>query len=154
MDWLSTIGSTLKGVFGLVDDMHTSTEEKEQMKIKLQELFNQHERDVMANYNKEMASVKDVIVAELNQDDKYTKRARPTVLYLFIVIVSLNYCLFPFINHFLHAKNLPIISLPAEAWQMFQWIFGVYGVGRSVEKMSGADPVKKIFSKFPVFGKK
>ena len=154
MDWISTIAGTIKSAFGLVDDLHTSQEEKEGFKIKLQELFNQHERDIMANYQKEMASVKDIIVAELGQDDKYTKRARPTVLYLFIIIVSLNYCIFPFVNHFLSEKTLPIISLPAEAWQMFQLIFGVYAVGHSFEKMSGTDPVKKMFSKFPVIGKK
>lgn len=147
MNWITTIADTLKSAFGLVDDLHTSEEEKSSLKIKLQELFNQHQRDVMANYNKEMQSVRDVIVAELNQDDNYTKRARPTVLYLFIVIVMLNYCIFPFINHFT-VKPLPLIDLPPEAWQMFQWIFGVYGVGRSVEKMSGTDPVKKMFSKF------
>ena len=146
MDWINTIGSTLKGVFGLVDDLHTSPEEKASMKLELQKLFNQHERDVMANYQKEMASVKDVIVAELNQDDKYTKRARPTVLYLFIVIVMLNYCIFPFVNNFTE-NPFPQINLPTEAWQMFQWIFGIYGVGRSFEKIGGVDPVKRMMSK-------
>lgn len=142
MEWLSAIGEALKGAFGLIDDLNTSEEEKAAAKIKMQELFNQQQRDLMANYQKEIATTRDVIVAELTQDDKFTKRARPAVMYMFILIIALNYCIFPYINHFIilfmkTPKELPLITLPQEAWNLFGIIFGVYGLGRSVEKISG-----------------
>lgn len=89
---------------------------------------------------------RDVIVAELNQGDKFTKRARPMIVYIGLFAIVFNYILLPFINRIvewyqlLHGSNLeafgnitPII-MPPEFWYAWTGVCSVYAVGRSMEK--------------------
>jgi len=83
---------------------------------------------------KEIEAKAKVMIAELNQDDNYTKRARPTVLYAGIIIMLINNVILPWISYF-KGLQIPPINLPSEFWLAWGGIASVYSFGRSKEKL-------------------
>jgi len=139
---VDSISGLAKNIFPFVDELNVSDEEKEELKIKMQSMLTGHSEEMYKTYYKEIENRTEVIKAEMKQDDAYTKRARPTVMYFFIGIITLNYCLYPIICH-IFGTTLPTIKLPSEAWDAFKIVFGVYAVGRSFEK---TDVINKLAS--------
>lgn len=76
---------------------------------------------------------RDVIVAELNQGDNYTKRARPTIVYGGLVFIGLVHVVFPMVAAFTNITT-PDLALPPEFWWTWGGVTGVYSLGRSAEK--------------------
>ena len=78
------------------------TDSQSSFKMDVQRLINDREKQIHDTYKHEINASKEVIVAELQQSDNFTKRARPTVIYaglLFILLEMfgvrigiLNYC--------------------------------------------------------------
>jgi len=84
-----------------------------------------------------------VMVAEMNQDDIYTKRGRPTILYGGMLFIAANHVVFPIaawvVNLALAAPvEMPALTLPDEFWWAWGGVCSVYVLGRSAEKMGGA----------------
>jgi hypothetical protein len=67
-------------LFGLIDNLFTSDEERAAAKVKLLEMEQRGELDA----TKQQLSA---ILAEANSDDPWTSRARPTFLYLIYTII-------------------------------------------------------------------
>lgn len=131
-----TIGSVVKPVTGLVDEIFTSDEERQEFKTRLAEIASTAENAAMAHAETIANAQRDVIVAELQQDDKYTKRARPTIAYSGIAVLILNHIILPWAAFFsgTDASGLPSVELPAEFWWGWTGVVGVWAIGRSVEK--------------------
>lgn len=136
------VSELLKSGFNLVDELHTSDEEKSEAKLKLQQMVLQHEQIMESTITQQIKSREAIIVAEMQNGDNFTKRARPAVIYTFLGIVVLNYCIFPTVGHFLKMP-MPQLELPKEAWNFFTVAFSVYGVGRTWEKVKGAGGIVK-----------
>jgi len=94
---------------------------------------------------------RDIIVAELQQSDLFTKRARPSVIYCGLIFIGLNYVVAPFIIDILQTclilgvgditadqvkqlKELGSYQLPGQFWLAWTGICSVYSWGRSQEK--------------------
>lgn len=89
---------------------------------------------------------RDIIVAELEQGDKFTKRARPMIVYTGLVVLVFNHALVPFINRCVEwyvlsqggdlsaFAALTPMNLPSEFWYAWSGVVGVYAVGRTAEK--------------------
>lgn len=96
------------------------------------------------------AAQRDVMVAELAQGDNYTKRARPTIVYVGLAFIGLVHVLMPmaaWLSVLIREKPLPempALSLPSEFWWAWSGVCGVYAIGRSIEKIGGKDPVAVI----------
>ena len=81
-----------------------------------------------------------IMVAELNQDDRFTKRARPMIVYMGLLFMAINHVFFPCVSWAVQAINgadnimLPIITLPTEFWYVWGGVCGIYVLGRSAEK--------------------
>lgn len=128
------VGEIVKPVTGLIDNLSTSDEEKLTLKNKLTEIENTYKSKLL-DYEATVAeSKKEVMIAELKQDDKYTKRARPTVLYSGLAIMFINNVLLPWISYFL-GRSIPQINLPGEFWLAWGGVAGVYAFGRTQEKI-------------------
>ena len=102
----------------------------------------------LAERDKAKASI---MVAEMSQGDNYTKRARPTVVYGGLVMIFLNYVLFPavgrgvvlwhtFADQF-SVEQLTAIAdatvalpLPSHFWLAWGGIVSTWVLGRTVEK--------------------
>jgi len=140
------VGDLAGGAFKLIDDLHTSDEEKAELKLKMQALMTQHEKDMMTAYQEEVKSRSDIIKAEMSQEDKFTKRARPMTMYMFLLIIAMNYCVFPAVAHFT-GMTMPTFILPPEAWSVFKIVFSVYAVGRTFEKTDAIGKLTKTFKR-------
>jgi len=92
---------------------------------------------------------KDVMVAELNQGDSYTKRARPTVVYFGLVVIAVNHVINPWLAYFVslffeNTPALPDIQLPGEFWIAWGGICSVWCIGRSAEKIKASGTLGKV----------
>ena len=79
---------------------------------------------------------KAIIVAEMNQGDNYTKRARPTIVYAGLCFVFLINVVLPYVSYFTKSV-VPPIELPADFWYVWGGVCGIWIVGRSYERTAG-----------------
>lgn len=132
MSWLQTaitggLAKLLDSGKDLVDEFQLSGEEAQQFKQRLTEIAQQQESEIEQTIRQQLQAKERVLVAELKQDDAYTKRARPTVIYAGLVFVALNYVLLPLVSS-------AQLTLPPEFWYGWSGIVGTYAIGRSMEK--------------------
>ena len=85
-------------------------------------------------------SIRDLYKAEVMQDDKFVKRARPAMLWLVFCIIAANFILIPIFNLIVIAFGaLPVVivfpTLPSEVYWLVGSIFGLYTGARSFEKV-------------------
>ena len=66
------------------------TDSQSGFKLELQRLVNDREQQIHETYKHEINASKAVIVAELQQSDNFTKRARPTVIYAGLIFILLE----------------------------------------------------------------
>lgn len=89
-----------------------------------------------------VSAQRDIIVAEMNQGDNFTKRARPAVVYAGLMFILLDNVVLPYISFFT-SKPLPTVELPSEFWWAWTGVVGVWMVGRTMEKRGAVDKVTK-----------
>ncbi|MBA3027456.1 MAG: hypothetical protein FP814_09725 [Desulfobacterium sp.] len=100
--------------------------EQAELQLKLQDLLESRERTVI-DFQKA------VIVAEMQQADNYTKRARPTMVYAGLVFIFMVHVAFPILS-FISSQTLPALKLPEEFWWAWTGVCGIWVIGRSAEK--------------------
>ena len=127
------IQNILPEVTGLIDNLHTSGEEKSEAKLKLQRLLMEKDAMIEETAREEMRLQKATITAELQQGDLFTKRARPTVVYTGLVVMAINYCLAPIVFIILD-RPLVQIEMPAEFWMAWSGVVSIWSIGRSAER--------------------
>jgi hypothetical protein len=102
-----------------------------------------------------ISAKKEIIVAEMNQGDNFTKRARPAVVYMGLVFIALVHVLFPITIKCItifrltalspaqlgELANLTALSLPSEFWLAWGSVVSIWSVGRSMEKRGTANKV-------------
>ena len=108
---------------------------------------------------------RDIIVSELNQQDKFTKRARPSVVYMGLLFIGLVHVLFPIVIKIIticlymgssaeaikaleaspkaleQLNSMTQLSLPGEFWAAWSTVVGIWSIGRSFEKNGIANKV-------------
>ncbi len=120
MSFISKIfGGGLKEVLGGVDSLigrfKISPAEEEQFKLELERLLQQRDSEIEQTIRAELSAKERILVAELQQGDAYTKRARPTVVYVGLGFILLNYCIVPAIQA-VAGKVVDPFPLPTEFW--------------------------------------
>lgn len=129
------------GVHGYMSD-----EQKVAITKDINDVAIRFEQELTEAYKTELITRTEIIKAEMQQGDNFTKRARPAVVYLFIATIILNYTILPAIAQFLQIAGFTLV-LPEEAWNAFEIVFGVYAVGRTFEKSSGVDKISSAITK-------
>lgn len=129
----STFGKTIEGIGNTVKKFITTDQDRMQAQLELESLLQQRDSEVEATMRKELGAKERILVAELQQGDKFTKRARPSVVYFGLCMIFINYCLMPMIQYW---KELPITAfdLPTEFWAAWGGIVATWSIGRSAEK--------------------
>jgi hypothetical protein len=125
MSWITNIlsggaGEIIGKVGNIVDQFHLSGEEKQAFKMQMEALLQKRDSEIEATIRTELQAKERVLVAELTQGDKYTKRARPTVVYGGLAFILLNYCIIPAIQSITGAVVEPFV-LPTEFWVDHWW---------------------------------
>lgn len=156
-------GTLVDQVGKVVDEFHLSAEEKQQLNIRLQELVLKREELLETSAQAEMSAKERVLVAELNQGDNYTKRARPTVVYAGLLLILLNYTVIPGIAllagktgndcQIVTVESKPVqncepkfLVLPEEFWWAWAGIVGTWSIGRTAEKMGRGNKLTSLIT--------
>lgn len=144
MSWFTNlfsggVSSIVDSVADVADRFIETDEEKKAFKLKAQELVQKRMSEIETTARAELDAKQNIIVAELQQGDNYTKRARPTVVYFGLVVILYNYCLIPtigvLINVFSESPfDMPVFELPVEFWVAWGGIVSTWTIGRSAEK--------------------
>lgn len=129
----TSVGSLLDGVGQLVDRFVTTDEEKAKFRLELEKLGRQRERELTDLLTAEMQARERVVVAELAQGDTFTKRARPSVVYVGLATIVINYVVLPWLAYFTNG-DYPTIQLPEQFWLAWGGIVTTWVIGRTAEK--------------------
>ena len=76
-----------------------------------------------------------VILAEMQNSDSFTRRARPTVVYAGLVFIFALHVLLPLVAYF-RGGPAPTYVLPEEFWWSWTGVVSVWVLGRSYEKVN------------------
>lgn len=138
----SGASEVLNGVSNIIGKFKMSPNEKESFKLQLESLLQKRDQEIEETYRQEVQAKSEIIKAELSQGDNYTKRARPTVVYMGLFFILLE--IFGVRHLVLSNIYLDPIMLKAMIVQsdsifnsfLLTWggVVGVYGIGRSFEK--------------------
>lgn len=123
---VSKIGNTIKQFIpNDVDRMKAQGE--------IEKILQTRDADIETTIRQELSSKEKILIAELQQGDNYTKRARPTLVYTGLAVIIYNYCAVPTIQML---NGLPVVpfQLPTEFWVAWGGVVGTWVVGRSMEK--------------------
>lgn len=123
MSWYSILADVLSPITKLIDDVHTSTEEKLEIKSKIYEIQTRFGSE-MLKYESELAKAKtDVIKAEAQGASWLQRTWRPITMLTFLILVVCD------------SFGLLAFRLSEEAWTLLQIGLGGYVAGRTVEKI-------------------
>jgi hypothetical protein len=155
MDWIGKIiggaaGGLIESVGNVADKFHLSGEEKQQFKLEFEALLQKRDSEIEQSLRSELQAKERVLVAELQQGDNYTKRARPTVVYVGLAVIVFNYCIVPLLIKAtaiiamaladspaaaaLAGVGYEPLELPVEFWAGWSGIVMTWSIGRSAEK--------------------
>ncbi len=131
-----------------VDKFTLSKQEKQEFKLELQQKLLEADRLAAQNYQKELETRADIIKAEMAQGDLYTKRARPTIVYVGLLFIFIVHVLVPSISYFCSASFNPdkTVQLPEAFWWAWSSVVGIYGVGRTAEKYGAVNKLTQLMT--------
>ena len=156
MSWLGKIfaggaGSLIESVGNVADKFITTDDERNEFKLEIEALLQRRDSEIEQTIRAELSAKERMLIAELKQGDSYTKRARPTVVYVGLAFIGLNYILMPLIGRlaglFSDAAidTSPLADLPMEFWAAWGGICATWSIGRTAEKRGSRHPaVEKI----------
>ena len=123
MNLLGFIGQIFEPATKLIDDLHTSDEERLEIKQKMFQIQSEAFKQAEA-YEKELLSAKAKIISAEAQGASWLQRNwRPITMLTFLVLVVCD------------SFGLLAFRLADEAWTLLQIGLGGYVVGRSAEKI-------------------
>jgi hypothetical protein len=146
MSWLTnlfsgSVGGLVKEVGGIIDNLTCTGEEKQQFKLEMEKLLQLRDATLQRGLQAELQTKERIMVAELNQGDNFTKRARPTVVYMGLFFIFLNYCFIPIISNITGNALITPLDLPSYFWQAWGGIVATWCVGRTFEKRGAKSKV-------------
>lgn len=131
---LPVIGDLFKGLFGTIDELHTSTEEKltlQQQMFSLQVSLTEKLLDFQARMAEAQSRI---ITAEATSDSWIAKNWRPITMLTFVALVVFRW------TGLLSVLGFPQVNvseaIEKELWLIIQIGLGGYIGGRSVEKVA------------------
>ena len=125
MSLVGKIGSLLTGgeqVAKLFDAVPVSGEEKQAFLLKHEELLQARASEIEQTVRQELEVTARIIEAEMSSGDTYTKRARPTIVYVGLLLAAAQ-AVFP-------GK----VVVPSDFWYVWGSVCGIWSIGRSAEK--------------------
>jgi hypothetical protein len=123
MNVLGLIGQIFKPAMDMIDNVHTSTEEKLQQKAQLLELQTSFLVQALDYEQEQLKQKAAIVLAEAKSENFLVSSWRPITMLTFLVLVVLD------------QTGQLAFRLADQAWTLLQIGLGGYVVGRSVEKV-------------------
>jgi len=124
MNVFSFISNIFEPAVKLIDEIHTSDEEKLQLQAQIKAVENELLAKVIDYESKLLESKTSIITAEATGQSWMQRNWRPITMLTFLALVVLN------------SFGLLVTPLADEAWTLLQIGLGGYVAGRSAEKMT------------------
>ena len=126
MNWFSLVGSIFKPAADLIDNLHTSEEEKLTFKQQMFEIQTKAFMEAEKYESQLLDAKKTIITAEAQSQSALARNWRPITMLTFLALVV--------------GDSLGLLASPLapEAWTLLQIGLGGYVVGRSAEKVTKA----------------
>ncbi|ABE54980.1 hypothetical protein Sden_1696 [Shewanella denitrificans OS217] len=137
-------GNLITSLAQVADQFITTDEERNTFKMQMASLVQQRESEIELTIRSEQRAKQAILSAELNQDDKFTKRARPMLVYFGLLMIATNYMFFPILSRFFSVDTSPLPDLPMEFWAGWSGIVATWCIGRSAEKIVGTNRVTRL----------
>jgi len=123
MGIFSFVSNIIKPVGKIIDDLHTSDEEKMQLRKQIMAVENEFQAKILSYESKLMEAQSSIVQAEANGQSWIQRNWRPVTMLTFLVLVVLD------------SFGLLVTPLENEAWTLLQIGLGGYVAGRSIEKV-------------------
>ena len=123
MKVLGLIGTIFKPAMEMIDNIHTSEEEKLEKKALLLEIQTKFLTQGLQYEQEQLKQRAQIILAETRSESWITRNWRPITMLTFLSLVVLD------------QTGQLAFRLADEAWALLQIGLGGYAVGRSVEKV-------------------
>lgn len=123
MNVLGLIGTIFKPAMEMIDNIHTSEEEKLEKKALLLEIQTKFLTQGLQYEQEQLKQRAQIILAETRSESWITRNWRPITMLTFLSLVVLD------------QTGQLAFRLADEAWTLLQIGLGGYAVGRSVEKV-------------------
>jgi hypothetical protein len=133
------LGAIFEPVANLVDELHTSKEEKEQLKVAILGQQTELAIKVMEYEVKQAEHQKDIIVAEAQGQSWLQRNWRPLIMTTFGAIVAWNYIIGPlgsWVSSWFGGPAFPALEMTQGFWTLLSIGIGGYIAGRSGEKIA------------------
>ncbi|MBD1584921.1 3TM-type holin [Pseudoalteromonas sp. S16_S37] len=118
INWLN-LGSTIGG---LIDDLHTSDEERQKLNNELIQIENSYNSKLLQTQQALLAAQTQIITAEAQGHSWLQRNWRPITMLTFLILITAD-CL-----------GWLEYRLSEQAWDLLKLGLGGYVIGRSVEK--------------------
>ena len=132
---INFITGLISPVSKLIDELHTSDEEKMKLRAQVIHMETQLAKELLNYEQKLVESKSEVIKAEATGQSWTQRNWRPVLMLSIVSIVVNNYILLPYAS----ALGAPMVALdlPPELFNLMTIGVGGYIVGRSGEKIAG-----------------
>jgi hypothetical protein len=143
----------IEGVAEAADRFITTGDEKNKFVVEVEKLVTERMGMMEQSARDTVKARMEVIVAELQHGDEYTKRTRPMIARWGLYTIMWNHAAVPTLGGLVKfalaaagsdiaaAVNVAPIDLPTEFWVAWGGIVGTYAVGRSFEKFGVRNPL-------------
>ncbi|WP_053228477.1 3TM-type holin [Spirochaeta cellobiosiphila] len=134
MNVLDAIGGLFQPACDLIDDIHTSGEEKLTLQNQLESIKMGIQSQMLSYEAEVLKAQRDVLVAEAQGQSWIQRNWRPCLMMVIIAIIGNNYVLLPYLS--LVLGKAPKMEMPPELFNLLSIGVGGYVVGRSGEKIA------------------
>lgn len=125
---VNTVSDIAEQIFGTSEDKTKARIQKAEFDLALEQLLQKRDSEMEETLRVELGAKERILVAELQQGDKFTKRARPAVVYFGMFFFFFNYSLVPLFG-------MPQLLIPEPFMWGWSGIVGTWSVGRSAERI-------------------
>jgi len=112
---------------GIIDELRVDDVEKMEATAKLEKVIQGQRHDIEETIRLGVSTRADIIKSEMAQGDKFTKRARPAVVYWGMLLITVREVV-------VWVKDVPPPPLPAEFWWAWTGVVSVWFVARTADK--------------------
>jgi len=134
---LGTITSWFKPVTELIDELHTSDEEKQQAHAQLAEIQLRLRLEAMKHIETLAQTQASVVLGEIQGKSWMQRNWRPLLMMICIIIIANNFIIAPYVAAF--GGVSVALELPQQLWALMTIGVGGYIGGRTYEKKTQTD---------------
>lgn len=136
-----TAGQLITDIGSTVRKFITTDGDRMAMQTELEKILQKRDSEIEQTIRTELSAKADIIKAEMQSGDNFTRRARPSVVYFGLIMIALDLFLRVW-------KGMEVSTLlPQEFWIAWGGIVSTWVVGRSAEKRGVRNKVVDFLTK-------